>query len=221
MDAVTSASATTQSTTSSSSSGSTVNSDYETFLLMLTTQLQNQDPLDPMDNSEYAEQLATFSGVEQQVKTNDLLTELGALFGTMSFGQLASWVGMEVRSTGPVQFEGSPLELYPTVPAAADYAELVVSDSRGTIVQRQTFDPKAETIIWAGVDAIGQALGTGTFSFAVQPSANGSLLDMQVVESFSRVTEVQSKSGSTMLVLSGGIEQPADSISALREPKSP
>ena len=41
-----------------------ISSDFNTFLKMLTTQLKNQDPLNPMDNSEYAAQLATFSGVE-------------------------------------------------------------------------------------------------------------------------------------------------------------
>ncbi|MFV2001871.1 MAG: flagellar hook capping FlgD N-terminal domain-containing protein, partial [Paracoccaceae bacterium] len=54
-----------------------VNSDFETFLKLLTTQLKNQDPLKPVDSSDFAVQLATFSSVEQQVKTNDLLTSLG------------------------------------------------------------------------------------------------------------------------------------------------
>ena len=50
-----------------------ISSDFETFLKMLTVQMENQDPLNPTDSSEYAMQLATFSGVEQQVLTNDLL----------------------------------------------------------------------------------------------------------------------------------------------------
>lgn len=45
-------------------------SDFETFLKMLTTQIKNQDPLNPMEGTEFAVQLATFSGVEQQVMTN-------------------------------------------------------------------------------------------------------------------------------------------------------
>jgi flagellar basal-body rod modification protein FlgD len=54
-------------------SGAKISSDFETFLKMLTVQMQNQDPLNPVDSSDYATQLATFSGVEQQVQTNDLL----------------------------------------------------------------------------------------------------------------------------------------------------
>lgn len=49
---------------------------FEVFLKMLTTQIKNQDPLNPMENTEFAVQLATFTGVEQQVQTNLLLTQL-------------------------------------------------------------------------------------------------------------------------------------------------
>ncbi len=56
-----------------------VTSDYETFLRMLTTQLQNQDPMNPMESDDFAMQLATFSGVEQQVKTNEIPDRDGGL----------------------------------------------------------------------------------------------------------------------------------------------
>ena len=50
-----------------------ISSDFETFLKMLTVQMKNQDPLNPVESTDYATQLATFSGVEQAVLTNDLL----------------------------------------------------------------------------------------------------------------------------------------------------
>ena len=55
-----------------------LSSDYTLFLRLLTTQMQNQDPLNPMDSADYAMQLATFSGVEQQVRSNQLLESLAA-----------------------------------------------------------------------------------------------------------------------------------------------
>jgi len=78
-----------------------ISSDFETFLKMLTVQLENQDPLNPVDSADYAVQLATFSGVEQQVQTNDLLKQLATQLGTGSIAQMASWVGMEARTTAP------------------------------------------------------------------------------------------------------------------------
>ena len=79
-----------------------ISSDFDTFLKMLTTQIKNQDPTNPMDSADFAVQLATFSGVEQQVRTNDLLGDLGAQFGVMGMSQLGAWVGQEARAPGPV-----------------------------------------------------------------------------------------------------------------------
>jgi flagellar basal-body rod modification protein FlgD len=59
--------------------GRAISSDFNTFLRMLTVQMQNQDPLDPIDSADFAVQLATFSGVEQQVRTNELLGQLSGL----------------------------------------------------------------------------------------------------------------------------------------------
>ena len=73
-------------------------SDFETFLRMLTVQMQNQDPLNPVDSSDYATQLATFSGVEQQVLTNDLLKSIAGTFGQGGTAQYAQWVGKEVAT---------------------------------------------------------------------------------------------------------------------------
>ena len=76
-------------------SQSGISSDFETFLRMLTAQMKNQDPLNPVESADFATQLATFSGVEQAVLTNDLLRGLSLQIGVSG---LASWVGKEVRA---------------------------------------------------------------------------------------------------------------------------
>lgn len=84
------------------------------FLKMLTAQMKNQT-LNPIDPTDYATQLATFSGVEQQVKTNDLLATLQSTMSLTGMAQMAvSWVGMEARSTAKVAFDGKPITIYPT-----------------------------------------------------------------------------------------------------------
>lgn len=60
----------------------TLTGDYDMFLKLLTTQMQNQDPLDPMDSSEYTQQLVQFSAVEQQIEQTGLLREILAKLGT-------------------------------------------------------------------------------------------------------------------------------------------
>ena len=72
--------------------GTNISSDFDTFLRMLTVQVQNQDPLNPVDATDYATQLATFSGVEQQVLTNDLLTGLQDLLGGGSLQQMGGFM---------------------------------------------------------------------------------------------------------------------------------
>ncbi len=90
------------------------------FLNMMTTQLKNQDPMSPMNSDQFAVELATFSGVEQQTKTNDLLTQLLSSADTQSMAQMAGWVGDEARVSAPVHFDGNPVTLSPSPSADAD-----------------------------------------------------------------------------------------------------
>jgi flagellar basal-body rod modification protein FlgD len=82
---------------SGSSLGSTTNStlagNFQTFLTLLTTQLQNQNPLDPLDTNQFTQQLVQFASVEQQLKTNDQLTSLVALQQTAQSTQALGFVG--------------------------------------------------------------------------------------------------------------------------------
>ena len=90
MDVITTqtASATTAAATVTEESASVLSSDFETFLQILTTQARYQDPLEPIDSSEYAAQLAQFSMVEQQVQSNELLQALSAQMSASAIGQL-------------------------------------------------------------------------------------------------------------------------------------
>ncbi|MFD1807768.1 flagellar hook capping FlgD N-terminal domain-containing protein [Gemmobacter lanyuensis] len=81
-------------------------SDFDTFLTLMTTQLQHQDPLKPVDSTEYLSQLASFSTVEQQSYTNNLLETLIASFGGMGLSQAAAWVGREARGIMPAHVAG-------------------------------------------------------------------------------------------------------------------
>jgi flagellar basal-body rod modification protein FlgD len=86
---------------SSGSSGSsldpttntTLAGNFQTFLTLLTTQLQNQNPLDPLDTNQFTQQLVQFAGVEQQLKTNDQLTTLVSLQQTAQSTQALGFVG--------------------------------------------------------------------------------------------------------------------------------
>jgi len=199
-------------------SGSALSSDFETFLKMLTTQMRNQDPLNPVESSDFAVQLATFSTVEQQVLTNDLLAGLGAQMGALGLGQLSGWIGLEAEAKTPVAFDGTPVPLTATVDPLADAAQLVVTNAAGIIVQRQDIAPQSGRITWAGRDPAGLPLQSGTYQVSVQSLAEGEVIARHDAHIHSRITEARQEGGETRLVLANGQTVPASAVLGLRPP---
>lgn len=200
-------------------SESVLSSDFETFLKMLTAQAKYQDPLEPIDSSEYASQLAQFSAVEQQVLSNDLLTAMVGQMGTSNMAQLAGWVGMEARSTAPVSFDGSPVTLQPNPMSIADHAFLVVRNAAGNEVQRSAIPVSSEPVEWAGVRDDGAPFPVGDYSFEVESFAGGELVLSNPVETYARIVEARNdRNGQTELILQGGQSVLPEEITALRAP---
>lgn len=195
-----------------------ITSDYNTFLKMLTTQMQNQDPLDPIDSADYATQLATFSGVEQQTRTNQLLEGLTTQFGMMGMAQLAGWVGQEARADMPVYLDAASITLSPSPAATADRAVLVVSDAKGTLVSREDLPLSSDPYEWLGADAAGDPLPRGTYALKLESYAGETLIATTPVESYARILEAQSGPTGTALLLAGGAKIAAEKITALRVP---
>lgn len=196
---------------------SALSSDFETFLKMLTVQMKNQDPLNPMEATDFAVQLATFSGVEQQVKTNDLLSSLREALGGSAMSQFAGWIGREVRSAGQVAFDGTPLTLYPAPGATGDLPSfLVVRDASGLPISRVPLPTPTEPFVWAGVGAGGAPFPTGAYSFEIEQTEGEIVVATVPVEHYSKVSEVQSAAQGAVLVLDGGITVPANAVSAVR-----
>jgi flagellar basal-body rod modification protein FlgD len=203
-------------TAATSSAASKITSDFDTFLKMLTTQMQNQDPLNPIDSSDYAVQLATFSGVEQQTRTNQLLAGLGEQFNMMGMTQLAGWVGNEARTAGPVQFSGQSVAFNMTPDVRADRSVLVVTDARGSVVARDEIAPGTIAGEWLGTSITGADLPGGRYQLSVENFREGDLLSTTAVETYARILEVQGGIQGNRLILSGGIEVAAIDVTALR-----
>jgi len=201
-----------------SASNAVISSDFETFLKMLTTQMQNQDPLNPIESSDYAVQLATFSGVEQQVRTNQLLADLANQMGSSGLSQLAGWIGMEARAPVSAQFNGSALTVWPKHDSTADRAELVVRDSVGAEVARQPLALGTESLSWDGKGADGATLPAGRYRFEVQSFRDDAVLDTIPAEVYVPVIEARIEDGRSVLVVQGDQVIGTDEISALRDP---
>jgi len=185
---------------------------------MLTAQMQNQDPLNPIDSTDYATQLATFSGVEQQTRTNELLTSLGSQLAVMGMSQLASWVGQEARAEAPVWMDGDPVTMQLTPEIGADRAVLVVRNGSGDLVAREDVPAQAGLYDWLGGDAQGNPLPEGLYDLTLESYSGDTLLAEGAVESYARIYEARNSDSGTTLVLEGGVEVPSTQITALRMP---
>lgn len=208
-----------QTTTSKTVTKAAVSADFDTFLKMMTTQMKNQDPTKPIDSADYAVQLATFSGVEQQTKTNQLLEGLTSQFGVLGMAQLAAWVGQEARSAAPVYLGDDPVTISYQPKTHANRAVLVVKNAQDQVVSREDVSLEGGTYQWLGADATGTPLPNGVYALSLESySGEQQLGDAAAVESYAKILEARGGANGPTLVLAGGVEVNATEITALRVP---
>lgn len=157
-------------TSSSSSSGSEIAGNFQEFLTLLTTQLKNQSPLDPLDTNQFTEQLVQFAGVEQQLKTNDTLTSILTASKNSASSTAASYIGMTVTSDGstaPLANGSASWSITP--PKAVSKATIQIKNASGVTVATNTSSLAAglQTFSWNGKDANGTAQPDGSYSIAI------------------------------------------------------
>lgn len=194
-----------------------ITSDFNTFLKMLTVQMQNQDPLNPIESTDYAVQLATFSGVEQQVRTNQLLADMQMRFQQMGMAEMASWIGKEARTDAAVFYTGQPVTLSPAPATGATSLTLVVRDAQGMMVSRETMPASTAPYQWLGADARGNPLPPGRYTLTQESLRGDEVINSRPMEHYARVIEARSAPDGTRLVLDGGIEVATRQVTALRE----
>lgn len=193
-----------------------VTGDFQTFLKLLTTQMRNQDPLKPVESTEFVSQLASFSGVEQQIRSNERLDSiLEALSGGTPAG-LAEWIGKEVRAPAKATYAGVPIEVGVTTLDGADRAVLVVRNDFDQVVARVPVAAGAGAATWDGTDDMGTPAAHGRYGFTLESYGGESLLGSEPGQIFATVGEVRIVDGEPVLVLEDGSQVSLDDISGVR-----
>lgn len=199
-------------------SESVLSSDFETFLVMLTAQIENQDPLNPIDSTDYAVQLATFSSVEQQVLTNELLQEISTAEKSLEpLSKYADWVGMEARvaDQATLSTEGATLSF--EVPVGVFDAEILLTSLDGKEVRRIPVNSTDTEVLWDGKNSEGLRVENGTFNVSlVAKDVDGDLVTASVY-GYSRVSEARLGTDGVELGLAYGRTIDPDAVSALRD----
>jgi flagellar basal-body rod modification protein FlgD len=163
------------SSSSSSSSNSTgvtkdtLAGNFTTFLQLLTTQLKNQNPLDPLDTNQFTQQLVQFAQVEQQLKSNDQLSTLVGLQKTAQQTQALAFVGMKVSvegKTADLKDGKATWGFNVTKPATAT---VNITNSAGATVYTGTFSVQSGTqnFSWDGRNNAGVLQTNGTYTLSV------------------------------------------------------
>lgn len=192
-----------------------VASDFNTFLRMLTTQMKNQDPLSPLEANDFAIQLATFSMVEQQVTTNNELRALNELLATPGVEQMAHMIGDTVLHTGPFRFSGSSVRLEFPPEAIPNGATLLIKNEDGVVVDRASLNKDQMRYTWAGKDRDGLPYPVGNYTAEVKQSNDAADPDIPVYLS-GQIDEVLIDSTGLSLVMSSGSKVAYSDLAGVR-----
>lgn len=145
--------------------------DYEKFLIMLTTQLQNQDPTEPFDTNQMTSQLAQLSAVEQQIATNKNMEQLLSLLSSTQTNSVVGYIGKEVEAIGgQAELANGAAYFAYEIPAGADKVTLALTNAAGQVVYSGEGDKAAgkHVFTWDGVNSLnGSTYTSGVYSMAV------------------------------------------------------
>ena len=205
-------------------SGAKLEEDLNKFLKLLVTQLQNQDPLDPMDANEFTNQLVQFANVEQQIQQNANLESLITIQKTSQVANLVNYVGKNIRAVSSV-FDvtgGGGAELSYTLESPATKSTLTIRNADGDVVfsTAAEIDAKTHAYTWDGKDNNGIQVPDGVYSFGVSASdIDDRAVNVQHIVS-GHVTSAGSAGGAVNLYM-GEVSVPLENVLAIEEAPTP
>ena len=180
----------------------------EAFLNLLVTQLKNQNPLEPMDGTEFVTQLAQFSELDEVRNVSSGMDMLKNYLASLNNFAAVSLLGQEVEfaGSGVTHEEGNPTDLRFSLPSDAAKVTVTVYDGGGKTVRglvSSHMEAGLQSVTWDGRDDNGQSLPSGTYLFEVQAQdANGSNLTVEQVQR-GTVESVQYQEGNPLLQVGG------------------
>ncbi len=177
---------------------------FDTFLKLLTTQLQHQDPLDPMDATQFTQQLVQFSQVEQSIEANKNLEQLLALASTNSAADAVAYLGKIISAVGKTNMlSNGKAEYEYRLPEKAASTTIAISDGAGKLVYatKGNLDAGSHNFTWDGKDNQGKAMIDGPYTIAV--SSLNSVGETIAVENYVSgvVTGIQNDENNVYLML--------------------
>jgi flagellar basal-body rod modification protein FlgD len=218
---ITSATSTSSSTTSNKTASTAttgIADNFQTFLTLLTTQLQNQNPLDPLDTNQFTQQLVQFAGVEQQLKSNDQLKSLIDIEKSAQATQALVYVGNTVAVDGSTaQFDKSATWNFQAEKDTS--ATITITDSTGQTAFTGSYSLKQgnSSFVWDGKgnDGVQWPAGTYTMTATGKDSSGNSVAISTEVQG---IVDSVDLSASPPLLSIGGQSYTTDKIKRVVRP---
>lgn len=209
----------TTSTSTNAASRQTIADNFDTFLTLLTTQLKNQNPLDPLDTNQFTQQLVQFTSVEQQLKTNDFLEAM--MLATQNTGntQAVSYVGKIVTASGSKsELVNGKAAWNFAVDKPADISVTVRDASGNVVYTKQGSVGQGESVFnWDGIGNDGSKKPDGSYSITIEGRDDeGNLVDV-LTEMTGEVTGVDF-TGTEPVLLVGNARVNLSSVLSVRAP---
>lgn len=203
--------------------GKKLDDDLNRFLNLLVTQLQNQDPLDPLDANEFTAQLVQFASVEQQIYQNANLEKLLAAQQNMQVASMVNYLGTTAEASGnALSLENGNAEASYSLSDNAAATTIAIKDGLGRIVYVAPGETGAgrHSFSWDGRDNLGNALPDGAYVLEVSAKRpDDSLVDIDQT-TFGRVTGAASEDGQVLLYL-GDTAVPIENVLSVKEAEPP
>lgn len=196
---------------------SAASSDFESFLTLLTAQLRNQDPLSPMDSTDFIAQLASFSGVEQQIGTNNRLDQVVEQAVNGDIATFATWIGRNVSTVdGIFRADGEEVSFkIPEVPSA-ETATAVVRLEDGREVRRIPISTDASNaFLWDGKNAGGTLLDGQNMKIEIEYFSGGTISETRSAIVGTTVTGIRGTENGVELDLEDGRRVDASDVATL------
>lgn len=201
--------------------------DKEAFLKLLVAQLRHQDPLKPMEGTEFVTQLAQFSSVEQQLLQSAKLDLLSLQMGGIANNEAAALVGKQVtvRGKSSQAYDGvtNSVSNY-TLDSDAAKVTVQVRDEKGNVVRTMVVDNQkagANSVTWDGTTDAGGKASSGTYTFEVKATDK----DGKEISTHQEVTGIVVKvafdKGYAELVLDSGVRVPLSDLISVASPSGP
>ncbi|MEM7619161.1 MAG: flagellar hook capping FlgD N-terminal domain-containing protein [Pseudomonadota bacterium] len=200
-------------------SRSSITDNFDTFLQLLTTQLQNQNPTEPIDTNEFTQQLVQFTEVEQSLKSNENLEILAQLSAANTIIGSVSYIGKTVTLDGKTaQLNNGSASWAYSSPEVGNDATFTIKDKSGNTIytEKRNITEGASEFKWNGRTTEGTFAPNGDYTLSIDArNSQGGTIDVST--SASGTVDGVDMSGSEPVLLVNGREVKMGDVISVRQ----